>query len=72
MLRPCREAPCVSKKMASVTSTNSRAAVDWAAKRRQAMERAAAIKAERQAHLRESRANEPLEGIEGVGKLEYF
>ena len=47
---------------------NSRAATDWAAKRKMAMERAAAIKAERQATLRERRGSNnemgPIEGID--------
>ena len=49
---------------------NSRAASDWAAKRKAAMERAAALKAERQARLRERRGSgevSGLEGVEGVG-----
>jgi hypothetical protein len=38
--------------MASISNANSRAAADWAAKRRLQMERAAQLKAERQASLR--------------------
>ena len=46
---------------------NSRAATDWAAKRKMAMERAAAIKAERQATLRERRgSNNEMGLIEGI------
>lgn len=58
--------------MASVSSTNSRAASDWAAKRKQAMDRAAALKAERQATLRERRLSgnqDTIEPLEGVGQL---
>lgn len=58
--------------MASVSSINSRAASDWAAKRKQAMDRAAALKAERQATLRERRLSgnsESIEPLEGVGQL---
>ena len=58
--------------MSSITNANSRAASDWAAKRKQAMDRAAALKAERQATLRERRnsgAVDGLEPLEGVGQL---
>ena len=52
----------------SMATGNSRAATDWAAKRKMAMERAAAIKAERQATLRERRGSNnemgPIEGID--------
>ena len=52
--------------MASLGVSNSRQAADWAAKKRQQMERAAKLKAERQATLRERRGSGEVPEFEGM------
>jgi hypothetical protein len=49
----------------SAAKQNSQAALDWAKKRQQQLERAAAIKAERQATLRSQRPTGELDAMEG-------
>ena len=57
--------------VATVGRTNSRAAADWAAKRRLQMERAAALKAERQAVMRGQRDGDEENLDLGPGAADY-